>query len=135
MVTAEEIARIQIFSALGADERERLARASADITLLSGEYAAQEGSERALFGLLDGRIEAVKTVDGVEKIVGQRKPGDVFGEVPITLGSLFPVGFRAAEASRVLRLDASDYHAVAAAAPDVGKAVGALAAHRIGGPG
>jgi thioredoxin reductase (NADPH) len=135
MVTAEEIAQIDIFAALGPDERERLARASADITLLAGEYAAQEGSERALFGLLDGRIEAVKTVDGVEKVVGRRAPGDVFGEVPITLGTLFPVGFRAAEPSRVLRLDPADYHAVAAAAPEVAKAVGALAAHRIGGPG
>jgi thioredoxin reductase (NADPH) len=135
MVTAEEIGRIDIFAGLDESERERLARAAADITLIPGEFAAQEGSERALFGLLEGRIEAVKTVDGIERIVGERKPGDVFGEVPITLGSLFPVGFRAAEASRVLRIDPADYHAVAAAAPDVAKAVGALAAHRIGGPG
>ena len=135
MVTAEEIARIEIFAELDVDERERLARASADITLLPGEFAVQEGSDRALFGLLAGRIEAVKTVDGIERVVGERKPGDVFGEVPITLGTLFPVGFRAAEASRVLRLEPTDYHSVAAAAPDVGKAVGALAAHRIGGPG
>jgi len=135
MVTAEEVGAITIFAELGAEEREQLARAAADISLVPGEFAAQEGSERALFGLLEGRIEAVKTVDGIEKVVGERTPGDVFGEVPITLGSLFPVGFRAAEPCRVLRLDASDYHAVAAAAPDVGQAVGALAAHRIGGPG
>jgi thioredoxin reductase (NADPH) len=135
MVTAEEVGTITIFAELGVEEREQLARAAADIGLVLGEFAAQEGSERALFGLLEGRIEAVKTVDGIEKVVGERMPGDVFGEVPITLGSLFPVGFRAAEPCRVLRLDASDYHAVAAAAPDVGLAVGALAAHRIGGPG
>src|SRR5262249_32736832 len=135
MVTAEEVGAITIFAELGVEEREQLARAAADISLVPGEFAAQEGSERALFGLLAGRIEAVKTVDGIEKVGGDRAPGDVFGEVPITLGSLFPVGFRAAEPCRVLRLDASDYHAVAAAAPDVGLAVGALAAHRIGGPG
>jgi thioredoxin reductase (NADPH) len=135
MVTAEEIAQIETFSALGGDERERLARAAADIALVPGEFAVQEGSERALFGLLAGRIEAVKTVDGLEKVVGERMPGDVFGEVPITLGTLFPVGFRAAEASRVLRIEPADYHAVVADAPDVGKVVGALAAHRIGGPG
>ena len=135
MVTAEEVAEIGIFADLEVAERERLARAAADISLVPGEFAAQEGSERALFGVLEGRIEAVKTVDGIEKVVGERLPGNVFGEVPITLGSLFPVGFRAAEASRVLRLEPSDYHAVSAAAPNVGKAVGALAAHRIGGPG
>ena len=135
MVTAEEIAQVTIFASLPAGERERLCRAAADISLLPGEYAAAEGSERALFGLLSGRIEAVKLVDGIERIVGERRPGDVFGEVPITLGTVFPVGFRAAEESRVMRLEARDYHAVAASVPDVGKEVGRLAAHRMGGSG
>ena len=135
MVTADEVARIEIFAGLRPDELERVARSAADINLAPGELAVEEGSERALFGVLEGRIEAVKTVDGIETVVGGRVPGDVFGEVPITLGSLFPVAFRAAEHSRVLRLEPSDYHAVLAAAPDVGQAVGALAAHRIGGPG
>ena len=54
--------------------------------------------------------------------------------VPITLGTLFPVGFRAAESSRVMRLAPPDYHAVAAIAPEVAKEVGRLASHRISGP-
>jgi thioredoxin reductase (NADPH) len=134
VVTADEIARVGIFASLGIGERERLSRAAADITLQPGEYAAPEGSEQALFALLEGRIEAVKLTDGIERVVGERQPGDVFGEVPITLGTVFPVGFRAAETSRVMRLEPRDYHAVAAAAPDVVKAVGKLAAHRISGP-
>ena len=133
MVTADEIARITIFTALGADDRERLSRAAADISLVTGEYAAPEGSERALFAVLDGRIEAVKLVDGIERIVGERRPGDVFGEVPIALGTVFPVGFRAAEPSRVMRIEPDDYHAVAAVAPGVETKVVRLAAHRIGG--
>ena len=132
MVTAEEIAAVPIFAALGEAERERLSRAAADISLVPGEYAAAEGSERALFALLEGRIEAVKLTDGIERVIGERRPGDV-RRGSITLGTVFPVGFRAAEASRVLRLDAHDYHVVAAAAPDVAKEVGRLAAHRIGG--
>src|SRR3954447_14984847 len=135
MVTAEEILSIAVFADLDANARERLARAGADVTLVPGEFAAQEGDERALFALLEGSIEAVKTVDGVERVVGSRRPGEIFGEVPITLGSLFPVGFRAAERSRVLRLGPQDYHAAVAACPEIGTAVGALAAHRIGGPG
>jgi thioredoxin reductase (NADPH) len=133
MVTAEEIARVEVFAALGEAERERLSRAAADITLLPGEYAAQEGDERALFALLEGRIEPVKMVDGIERVVGERHPGDIFGEVPIVLGTLFPVGFRAAERSRMMRLEAADYHAVAAVYPDVAREVGRLAAHRMGG--
>jgi thioredoxin reductase (NADPH) len=133
VVTADDIRAIAVFAELGPDERGRLARAAADLTLQAGELAVQEGGERALFALLEGRMEAVKLVDGAERVVGQREPGDIFGEVPIILGTLFPVGFRAAERSRVLRLSPRDYHAVVAASPEVAHAVGRLAAERIGG--
>src|SRR3954454_8983080 len=133
MVTAEEIGEVGAFAALDTGERERLSRVAADIGLVSGEYAANEGDERAIFAVLDGRIEAVKAVDGVERIVGERLPGDVFGEVPIVLGTVFPVGFRAAEKSRVLRIEPAEYHAIAAVDPIVAKAIGALASHRMTG--
>ena len=84
---------------------------------MAGEYAAHEGDERSLFALLEGRIEAVKLVDGIPSIVGERNPGDLFGEVPIALGTVFPVGFRAAEPSRVMRIEPQDYHSVAAEEP------------------
>jgi len=109
MVTAEEIGEVGAFAALDTGEREQLSRVAADIGLVSGEYAANEGDERASFAVLDGRIEAVKAVDGVERVVGERLPGDVFGEVPIVLGTVFPVGFRAAEKSRVMRIEPHDY--------------------------
>src|SRR5262249_27353940 len=92
------------------------------------------GDERALFGVLAGRIEAVRVDDGMDRIVGERLVGDIFGEVPMVLGSGFPVGFRAAEASRVLRIDPPAYHAVAAVDPVVAKSVGALASFPISGP-
>jgi thioredoxin reductase (NADPH) len=135
MVTADEIAEVTIFAGLDWAERERLSRVAADITLQPGEYAAHEGEERALFALLEGRIEATKFVDGIERVVGARRPGDVFGEVPITLGTVFPAGFRAAVTSRVMRIEAQDYHAVAAAAPGIASEVGKLAANRIAGAG
>ncbi|HWM62788.1 MAG TPA: cyclic nucleotide-binding domain-containing protein [Solirubrobacterales bacterium] len=132
-MSAEEIGEVAVFSALADDERERLSRAAADIALVPGEYAAHEGDERAIFAVLGGRIEAVKTVDGVERVIGERLPGDVFGEVPIVLGTVFPVGFRAAEKSRVMRIEPHDYHSIAAVVPDVGKEIGKLAGHRISG--
>ena len=133
MVTTDEIGAVAIFAALGPAERERLSRAAADISLMPGEYAVHEGEERALFAVLEGRIEPIKLVDGIERVVGERRPGDIFGEVPIALGTVFPVGFRAAETSRIMRVEAHDYHAVAAVVPDVGKEIGSLAAHRMGG--
>jgi thioredoxin reductase (NADPH) len=133
VVTAEDIAHLTIFESLEAGQRERLARAAADLSLAPGEYAAPAGSERALFGLLSGRIEAVQSVDGIERVVGAREPGDIFGEVPITLGTVFPVGFRAAEPSRVVRIEPHAYHQLSAAEPEIAIEVGRLAAHRMGG--
>jgi thioredoxin reductase (NADPH) len=133
VVTTEEIGRVALFAALDPAQREQLSRVAADVRLVPGEYAAHEGSERALFAVLEGRIEPVKHVDGIERVVGERRPGDVFGEVPIALGTVFPVGFRAAEPTRVVRIEAHDYHAVAAVVPDIAREVGKLAAHRMGG--
>ncbi len=135
MVTAEEIGAVEVLAALDPGARERLSRVAADISLAPGEYAADEGGERALFALLEGRIEAVQLLDGVERVVGERRPGDIFGEVPITLGTVFPVGFRAAEKSRVMRVEPQDFHAVAAVHPQVAEEVGRLATYRIGGAG
>ena len=133
MVTQEEIGRIALFAALDDAARERLAQAAADISLVAGEFAAHPGGERALFAVLEGRIEPVRHVDGVERVVGERRPGDIFGEVPIILGTVFPMGFRASEPSRVMRIEAHDYHTLAAMAPDVARELGRLAAHRMGG--
>ena len=133
MVTPEEIGRVPLFAELDAAQRERLSRAAADISLAAGEYAAPQGSEPALFAVLDGRIEAVQRAEGVERAVGARDPGEVFGEVPITLGTVFPAGFRAAVPSRVMRIEPRDYHAIASGSPGMAKEVGRLAAHRMSG--
>jgi thioredoxin reductase (NADPH) len=105
MLTIDEVAVLPLFSVLPAVNLERLARTSADIHLNPGEFAVHEGGEPALFAVLSGKIEVVKTVDGVERTLGWRIPGAIFGEVPIALGTPFPGGYRAAEASRVMRVD------------------------------
>src|SRR5829696_5968714 len=133
MVTPEEIGRIALFAALDATQRGQVSQAAADIGLVAGEYAVHEGGERALFAVLEGHLQPVKQSDGVERVVGDRHPGDIFGEVPIVLGTVFPVGFRAAEASRVMRIEPHDYHAVASVVPELAKEVGGLAAHRMSG--
>ncbi len=133
MLTAEDIAGISIFAGLGPAECDRLSRNAADIRLVPGEFAVHEGDERALFAVLEGRLETVGLVDGIATVVGGRKAGELFGEVPIALGTPFPLGFRAAEPTRVMRVAAGDYHAVAAAFPEIGVRLGALARDRIGG--
>lgn len=133
MITLEELTAIPLFAALGRADLDMLARTSADLQLAAGEYAVHEGDLRALFVVLAGRIEVTKVIEGVEKVIGTRMPGAIFGEVPLALGTPFPGSYRAAEPSRVMRVEARQYHAIAGASPEVSAAVGKLARERIGG--
>jgi thioredoxin reductase (NADPH) len=133
MLTVKEVATIPLFSALPAAEQERIARTSADLQLAAGEFAVHEGGEGALFVVVSGKIEVVKTFDGIERTLGWRVPGTIFGEVPITLGTPFPGGYRAVEPSRVMRLEVQQYYAIAANSKDVAQKINALARERLGG--
>ena len=133
MLTVDDIGAISVFSSLAPAELERLARTSADIQLNRGEFAVHEGGERALFAVLTGKIEVIKTYDGVERRLGWRNPGTIFGEVPIVLGTPFPGGYRAVEKSRVMRIDVQEYYTTAAASKDFSEKVSALARERLGG--
>ncbi|HTD38166.1 MAG TPA: FAD-dependent oxidoreductase, partial [Candidatus Limnocylindrales bacterium] len=111
-----------------------LASTSADMHLLPGEYVVHEGdAHRVLFALLDGRVEVTKFIDGEELVIGVRERGQLFGEVPVILDSPFLVSFRAVERSRIARIEAQDFHAVAASAPGFAETVRAMALDRLGG--
>src|ERR1700693_3820233 len=133
MLTADELHAIPLFSTLSGTDLEHLARTAADVYLRPGEFAVHEGGERPLYAVVAGKIEVLKLVDGIERTLGWRAPGAIFGEVPLTLGTPFPGAYRASEPSRVMRIDAQQYYAVASIAPDISLKVSALARERIGG--
>jgi thioredoxin reductase (NADPH) len=134
MLTPEEIRAVPIFATLGAAELELLARTAADLRLKAGEFAAHEGSEeRALFAVLSGKMQVVKLFDGVERTLGWRPAGTIFGELPVALGTPLFGGYRAAEPSRLMRVGIREYYAIASACPEISMKVGALARERIGG--
>lgn len=114
MLTVDDIRAVPLFSTLAQAELERLAQTSADLHLAAGEFAVPEGGDRALYAVLSGKVEVVKTIDGIERRLGWRVPGTIFGEVPMTFGTAFVGGYRASEPSRVLRVDPKHYYAVAA---------------------
>jgi thioredoxin reductase (NADPH) len=133
MVAVEELATAPVLASVPPDDLARVARAAGDVRLAPGEYAVHEGDERALFVVLSGRIEVTKAIDGIERVIGVRAPGQIFGEVPITFGTPFQGSYRATEPTRVASIAARDFHALAAANPDVLTKVAALASERIGG--
>jgi thioredoxin reductase (NADPH) len=134
MLTIDDVRAIPLFSTLALPELERLAQRSADLHLGAGEYAAHEGGEeRALFAVLAGKMEVVKLIDGVERTLGWRVAGTIFGELPIALGTPLYGGYRASEPSRVMPVQIREYYAIAAASPEISLKVAALARERIGG--
>ncbi|HEX5091316.1 MAG TPA: FAD-dependent oxidoreductase [Burkholderiales bacterium] len=134
MLTVDEIRSIPLFSTLGMPELELLARTAADMRLAAGEYAAHEGGqERALYAVLEGKMEVVRLFDGVERTLGWRPKGAIFGELPIALNTPLYGGYRAAEPSRVMRVELPQYYTIASSSPDLAMRVAALARERIGG--
>jgi thioredoxin reductase (NADPH) len=127
MITVEELRGIRILSALPEEPLRYLAGAVEDIRVAAGEYFASEGDERALFVVVEGLAEITKVINGEERVIGTRKPGQFFGEVPMTLGSPFPASGRAAAPSRIIKLDVTVYYTLGALAPAVPARVGGLA--------
>ena len=133
MLTFDDIRAIPLLSLLAEEQWEALEQTSSDIHLAAGEFAVPEDGEPAFYAVLSGKIEVVKMIDGVERRLGWRLPGSIFGEVPLALGTSFPAGYRASEPSRVMRVETPQYYALAASSPDFAKKMGALARERLGG--
>jgi thioredoxin reductase (NADPH) len=133
MITPDDLPAIPVLASVPAGDLASLARGAGDLRLCAGEYAAHEGDERSLFVVLAGHIEVTKLIDGIERVIGQRAPGQIFGEVPITFGTAYQGSYRATEPTRLMHVSAQQFHALAAAHPAVLTQVAALASERIGG--
>jgi thioredoxin reductase (NADPH) len=131
MFTIDELATIPLFSALEDKALEYLAGEVEDIHLMPGEYVAHEGESRALAIVVEGKAELTKLVNGIEQVIGVRLPGDLGGEIPMTLGTPLPASMRAVEPTRVLKMTVEVFHTLAAMAPEVSAAVGAAALERL----
>jgi thioredoxin reductase (NADPH) len=131
MFTTEELATIPLFSTLGEKELEYLAGAVEDIHLIPGEYVAHEGEGRFLAIMAEGKTQLTKLVNGVEQVIGLRLPGELGGEIPMTLGTPLPASMRAIEPSRVLKVTVEVFHTLVAMAPQVSTTVGAAALERM----
>ena len=92
---------------------------------------AHEGEGRFLAVVVEGKTELTKLVNGVEQVIGVRLPGELGGEIPMTLGTPLPASMRAVEPSRVLKVTVEVFHTLAAMAPEVSATVGAAALERL----
>ena len=131
MITVDELAKIPLFSTLGAKELKYLQNSVEDIRLIPGEYVAREGEARFLAVVVEGKTELTKIVHGVERVIATRLPGELGGEVPMMLSTPLPANMRAAEPSRILKLSVKVFYTLAAMAPQISATVGAAALQRM----
>jgi len=109
MISAETLLDIPLLSVIPAHERASIAARAADIRLQSGEWLQLEGESPSYFALLSGRIDVTKRVGDSDRSIHTYLAGESFGEVPLLLNTPSVAGFRAAEPSRAVRLDALDF--------------------------
>ncbi|MGH7497321.1 MAG: FAD-dependent oxidoreductase [Gemmatimonadales bacterium] len=109
MITPDLLTRISLFAQIPESERTTIASRSADIRLLKDESLLLEGQAAAFYGLLEGRIDVYKSIGGRDHRITTYEPGEYFGEVPLLLGAPSLATLKAAEPSRVMRLEPQDF--------------------------
>ena len=133
MLTHDDVRSVPLFETLAPSDVDLLVRSSADLQVPAGEVVLHPGAdERALYVVLAGNVQVFVRSDGVERDLYQLGSGDVFGVVPITLGTKFLGGYRATEPTRVMRVGLREYHTIAATSPEVAARVEAFARERVG---
>lgn len=133
MLTTQELAAVPMFSPEDEPVLRELLRGAGDIQVGRGEFCVHEGDEPMLYSVLSGKLEVIKRVDGIERKIGERLPGTFIGEVPLIYGTPFQAGARAAEPTRLVRIDPRQFHAAAALSPELARRMGELARERVGG--
>lgn len=113
MITPQDLRSVPLFANLPEPELEAIAKRSADMRLQAGEWVVQEGEVPSFFALLAGALAVVKPVGSDEESVGTFAPGQFLGELSLLLGSPSVASVRTTEPSRLMRLDALDFHDLA----------------------
>ncbi|MBV8643637.1 MAG: FAD-dependent oxidoreductase [Candidatus Eremiobacteraeota bacterium] len=112
MITAEDVRTVSLFAEIPEHERETIASHAADVGVHAGEWLIHEGEMPSFFGLLDGRVDVVKSFGAIDRVISTYSAGDFFGEVPLLLGSAAIASVRAVTPVRLMRLDPSDFRSI-----------------------
>ncbi len=114
-----------VFEPFSREDRKKLVAAFRLRELGAGHAVFEEGSRaEGLFVLLAGRLEVLK---GLDKVLGQLSPGDVFGEMSLLDASMAMATVRAKTRSWVLLLPRNVFEDLAARYPQIRGQLRALA--------
>ena len=114
--------RSELFQFLPDDDFEKLQALLREEQYDFGDLIVKQGEPaNAFYVLISGRARAVKTGsnDGEEIVLGSLRPGDSFGEAALIEGGTRTATVRCSTSVEVLRLDRSDFLALAENVPEL----------------
>lgn len=117
MITPKDLRTIPLFANIPESELQSIAARAADMHLQGGEWVMQEGETPSFFALLAGKLAVLKLVGSDEDTIATFEPGSYFGETSLLLGSPSVASIRTTEPSRVMRLEALDFHDLVISCP------------------
>jgi thioredoxin reductase (NADPH) len=132
MITAEHLKTVPLLADVPERELAVIASRAADVYLRPNDWLIQEGEIPAFFIVLSGRITVSKQFGGIERVINTYRTGDYAGEVPLLLGSPAIASLRAAEPTRVCRLEPADFRELISACAHLNAQIMRTMATRIG---
>jgi len=133
MITASMLRKVPLLAEVPDAELAVMAGRAADIHLRANDWLIQEGEIPSFFIVISGGLDVYKSIGGGERLINHYGPGGYGGEVPILLGAPAIASLRASEASRICRLDQSDFRELIAACPLINAQLLQMMATRING--
>ena len=123
MITSKDLEKIPVFAGVDEQERRRLARRAADISLEPGQWLIREGEEPHFFVILEGELEAFKDIVGQRRVLGRNRAGEFSGETPIFMGTASIVSVRAVTKCRVARFERQQLQELVRDNPSAGEII------------
>src|ERR1700761_6860395 len=123
MITSKDLENIPVFAGVDEQERRRLARRAADISLEPGQWLIREGEEPHFFVILEGELEAFKDIVGQRRVLGRNRAGEFSGETPIFMGTASIVSVRAVTKCRVARFERQQLQELVRDNPSAGEII------------
>jgi voltage-gated potassium channel len=128
VVTWGMIARVPLFEGLRASEIADICRLLRTDAVEAGAIVARRGEPaHSMYFIADGEVE-IELADGVRRL----GPGNFFGEVAVLRRARRSATVRATERTRLLVLDADDFHALLGKQPDLAERLRAVVRERVG---
>jgi signal transduction histidine kinase len=134
MITAPELAQLRLFEDLTDDELDWVLANSSEQHLAKGEFFMREGEKaHSFYVVLEGELQIIRLIDGVEKVMGTTPRGIMGGEMSILNNVPSNVTSRAILPSRLLVFGVAAFRQIFAAVPPFGTKVLQTATERMQG--